>query len=105
MPIQATNGLPDGTRLEKMARSEGRCRVADVGLGEVVSIDCRSFYELITREIARDPWITARGPAGDPVELEIARSGGKSASIELSGKCIHGGADFCAVEIAAGYRF
>ncbi len=54
VPIQAANGLPDGTRLEKMARSEGRCRVADVGLGEVVSIDCRSFYELISREIARD---------------------------------------------------
>ncbi len=83
VPIQAANGLPDGTRLEKMARSEGRCRVANVGLGEIVSIDCSSFYELISREIARDPWITAQGPAADPVELENARTGGKHTRIQL----------------------
>jgi aminopeptidase-like protein/aminoglycoside N3'-acetyltransferase len=84
VPIQASNGLPDGTRMEKIARAEGRCRVAEVGMGEVVSIGCRSFHELISREIARDPWITARGPAGDPVELENVRTGGKEADIRLS---------------------
>ena len=63
VPLHAANALPDGSRLEKLARSLGRCRVAEVGRGEVVSIDCNSFYELISREIARDPWITARGPA------------------------------------------
>jgi aminopeptidase-like protein/aminoglycoside N3'-acetyltransferase len=83
VPIQSANGIPDGTRLEKLARSEDRCRVAEVGRGEVVSIDCNSFYELISRKIARDPWITARGPAGDPVELENARTGGKAACIPL----------------------
>ena len=84
VPIQTANGLPDGTRLENIARTEGRCRVAGVGMGEIVSIGCRSFQELISREIARDPWITARGPAGDPVELENARTGGKETSIRLS---------------------
>jgi aminopeptidase-like protein/aminoglycoside N3'-acetyltransferase len=83
VPIQAENGFPDGTRLEKMAQSEGRCRVAGVGLGEVVSIDCRSFYELISRKIARDPWVTARGPAGDPVELENDRTSGTDARIHF----------------------
>jgi aminopeptidase-like protein/aminoglycoside N3'-acetyltransferase len=83
VPIQAVNGLPDGTRLEKMTRAEGRCRVANVGTGEVVSIDCESFYELISREIAKDPWITARGPAGDPVELENLRTGSKARRIQL----------------------
>jgi aminopeptidase-like protein/aminoglycoside N3'-acetyltransferase len=82
--IGATNGFPNGTRLEKMARSEGRCRVADVGMGEVVSINCRSFYELISREVTRDPWITARGPAGDPLELENARTSRTDAGILLS---------------------
>jgi aminopeptidase-like protein/aminoglycoside N3'-acetyltransferase len=84
VPIQAENGLPNGTRVEKMARRENLSRVVDVGMGEIVCIDCRSFYELISREIARDPWITARGPAGDPVELENARTGRKEASIRLS---------------------
>jgi aminopeptidase-like protein/aminoglycoside N3'-acetyltransferase len=83
VPIRAANGLPDGTRLEKIARSEGRCRVAGVGLGEIVSIDCQSFYELANRELARDPWITARGPAGDPVELENARTSAKDVAIQL----------------------
>jgi aminopeptidase-like protein/aminoglycoside N3'-acetyltransferase len=84
VPIQAANGLPDGSRVEEMARSEGLCRVAGVGMGEVVSIHCRDFYELIRREITQDPWITAHGPAGDPIELERARTGRKNANIHLS---------------------
>jgi aminopeptidase-like protein/aminoglycoside N3'-acetyltransferase len=83
VPIRAANALPNGTRVEKIARSEGLCGVAQVGLGEVISIDCRSFYELIGREIARDPWITARGPAGNPVQLENARTGAKDVRIQL----------------------
>ena len=105
VPIQSVNGLPDGTRLEKIARSEGRCRVADVGMGEVVSIDCKSFYELASRELARDPWITARGPAGDPVELENARTSGQDVPHSASGECVHGGVDFSTMEAAARYRF
>jgi aminopeptidase-like protein/aminoglycoside N3'-acetyltransferase len=83
VPIQTENGLPNGARLAEMARSEGRCCVADVGLGKVVSIDSRSFYELISREIARDPWVTARGPAIDPGTLVAAQSVGKGASVQL----------------------
>jgi aminopeptidase-like protein/aminoglycoside N3'-acetyltransferase len=83
VPINAANGLPDGTRLEKTVRSEGLCRVAKVGLDEVVSIDCKSFYELASRELARDPWITARGPAGDPVELEDTRIDANDVPIQL----------------------
>jgi aminopeptidase-like protein/aminoglycoside N3'-acetyltransferase len=84
MPIQSENGLPDGKRLATMARSEDRCLVAKVGLGELVSIDCRSFHELICREIARDSWITARGPAADPIGLEINRTGSRQDRISLS---------------------
>ncbi len=84
VPIHAANGLSDGRRVEQMARSEGQCLVAEVGLGEVVSIDCRSFYELICREVARDAWVTAQGPAGDPVELESARTKGNDSRIRLS---------------------
>ena len=85
VPIQSPNALPDGTRVERTARAEGRCRVSTVGLIEVVSVDCRSFYELVEREIARDPWVTARGPAGDPLELESSRSGStkRDTSIQL----------------------
>jgi aminopeptidase-like protein/aminoglycoside N3'-acetyltransferase len=83
VPISAINGLPDGTRLEKIVRSEGRCQFAKVGLGEVVSVDCRSFYELANRELSRDPWITARGPAGDPIEIEKARTNTKDCDVHI----------------------
>lgn len=83
VPIQAANGISDGSRLEEIARSEGLCRIAEVGLGEVVSIDSKSFYELIRRELARDPWISARGPAGDPAELENARTNADKVAIQL----------------------
>jgi aminopeptidase-like protein/aminoglycoside N3'-acetyltransferase len=83
VPLQVANALPDGNRLEKLARSQGRCRVAQVGRGEVVSIDCDSFYELISGELALDPWFTARGPAADPVELENVRTGSKARRIQL----------------------
>lgn len=83
VPIRSANGLSDGTRLETVARSEGRCSVAQVGLGEVVSIECSSFYELIRREITQDPRIAARGPAAGSVELVNTRTNGKAAQITL----------------------
>jgi aminopeptidase-like protein/aminoglycoside N3'-acetyltransferase len=83
VPIRASNGFPDGSRLEKTAQSEGLCRVAKVGTGEVSSIDCRSFYGLIAREISRDPWVTAIGPAGDPIELDNSCTSGKAPLIQL----------------------
>jgi len=84
VPIQATNGLPDGARIEQLARFEGLCRVAEVGAGNVAAIDCATFYELISREIARDPWVTARGPAGDPLELERLRIHTRIAEVKFS---------------------
>jgi aminopeptidase-like protein/aminoglycoside N3'-acetyltransferase len=83
VPVQAENGAFDGSRIEKAARSEGLCSVAEVGCGEVVSIDSKSFYELAVREITRDPWVTARGPAGDPIELENTRTNAKDVAIQL----------------------
>ncbi len=65
VPIQAENGIPDGSRIERIARSENVARVARVGASEVVSIECAAFSELIKREMTRDPWTTRRGPAGE----------------------------------------
>jgi aminopeptidase-like protein len=84
VPIQAANGIPDGSRIERIARSEAPACSTHVGTGEVVSVDCLPFYELIKREISRDPWITARGPVGDPIELENGRTCAKTYDIQLS---------------------
>jgi aminopeptidase-like protein/aminoglycoside N3'-acetyltransferase len=73
VPIQADNALPDVTRIETIATKEGLCKVVAVGPLEVSSIGSKDLWSLLCREIARDPWITAKGPSGDPIELEKRR--------------------------------
>jgi aminopeptidase-like protein len=73
--ILADNGFPDGSRLEALARDAGVCRAAGVAEGEQLMEDAREYRDLTMRALADDPWLTARGPAHDPVALEDARVG------------------------------
>ena len=73
--ILSDNGFPDGRRLEAMAREAGVCRATAVGKGEVLVVDAREYCDLTARALDDDPWLTAHGPAGDPVALEEARVG------------------------------
>ncbi len=84
VPIQAENGIPDGSRIDSLARSEGVACAARVGSGEVISVNCAAFRDLIAREIARDPWVTARGPRGNPIELENTRTCARRYNVQLS---------------------
>jgi hypothetical protein len=61
----------------------GVCRAAPVGRGEVLSVEAEAFFELASRELKRDPWFTARGPAGDPLRIEDARTPGKAEAASL----------------------
>ncbi len=81
--IRVPNGDPAGEALEAMARQSGVCRVASVGPGEMVGVDAEEYFALASRELARDPWFTARGPAGDPLALEEARIGGPAVAAVL----------------------
>jgi aminopeptidase-like protein/aminoglycoside N3'-acetyltransferase len=81
--ILAKNGDPSGERLEELARREGVCKVAAVGSGELVVAEADAFFRLTARELARDPWFTAKGPAADPIALEAARTGGPAAEVRL----------------------
>jgi aminopeptidase-like protein/aminoglycoside N3'-acetyltransferase len=71
--ILAENGALDGARAARRAREAGICRVARLGTGEVVCVRADEYFEWLAREITRDRWFVARGPAGDPVALEAAR--------------------------------
>jgi aminopeptidase-like protein/aminoglycoside N3'-acetyltransferase len=84
IPIQTSDSLPDGSRLEKIIRSDNLCRVADIGMGEIVSIDCRRFCELIIQEVTQDPRITDYRPTGNPIMLENAEDRSKNVSVQLS---------------------
>lgn len=64
---------PHLTHLEDAARAAGICRVAAVGREAIRTVECEPLRELIVRELARDPWFTARGPAADPLALETQR--------------------------------
>lgn len=81
--ILAKNGSLDEHRLEKRAREAGLCRVAAVGRGELLGIDSRELFEFTVQALSIDPWLTARGPAGDPVELERARVAGPRHEVNL----------------------
>lgn len=82
--ILAANGALDEHRLEESARKAGICRAAQVGHGEILGAGSRDLFEFTSQAISEDPWLTAKGPAGDPVELERARVAGPCHEIELS---------------------
>lgn len=82
--IQAENGIPDGERVAAIARQEGQLRIAAGCACEIATIPCDSLYELLHREITKDPWITAQGPAGDPIALEDRRTDATQPGVHLS---------------------
>ena len=73
--IKAPNADPHGHRIAGLALEQSWAAVAPVGSGDLVVADAEQYMRLAGRCLASDPWFTARGPAGDPVELERARVG------------------------------
>jgi aminoglycoside 3-N-acetyltransferase len=73
--IWAPNGDPVGEPLEAIALAEGVGRERKVGDTFVQIAHAQPFYDLCVRELIRDPWSTAAGPKGDPVEIERTRVG------------------------------
>ena len=69
----ATNADPNGAPLEELARAQGIRRAAPVGAGELVAVESGPYADLTRMTLRRDPWFSARGPAGDPLALERAR--------------------------------
>ena len=71
--ILAENAAPDGTELERQALAAGVCRAAAVGQGRLLAVECEAYFQFTAEALTRDRWCTARGPAGDPLALEVAR--------------------------------
>lgn len=82
--LLAENAYPDGRRLEARARDIGVCRVAPVGLGEVLVAEAAAYHELTLECLRADPWFTARGPAADPLRLEEERVEAVPPEVRLS---------------------
>ena len=45
-----------------MANINKICKKARVGRGEILSINCHDYLELMERELRKDPWFSVRGP-------------------------------------------
>lgn len=76
--ILADNGIPDGRKMEAMAQKNDLCRLARVGRGQVCSINSEKYLDFGLQALSGEPWLSARGPAGDPLKLERLRVGGKT---------------------------
>jgi aminoglycoside 3-N-acetyltransferase len=64
------NCYPDVEVIEKnlkKANVSNVCKKAKVGRGEILSINCTDYLELMKRELKKDPWFSVRGP---PVNIE-----------------------------------
>jgi aminopeptidase-like protein/aminoglycoside N3'-acetyltransferase len=81
--IMAENAMQDGRRLEAEAIRRDVARRVTVGAGDVIGSRARSLHDLTLELLESDPWATARGPAGDPAELERARVGGRRFDVAL----------------------
>jgi len=81
--LRADNGYPDAAALERLARDRGICRVAPIGAGEMLLVEAGSWHDLVTAELRRNPWATARGPAGDAEALDDAATDAPSHRAEL----------------------
>ncbi len=81
--ILAENGSLDEHRLEGNARKVGVCRAAKLGRGEILGAETRELFDFTLQALSEDPWLTARGPAGDPVELERLRVAGPRYEVNL----------------------
>jgi aminopeptidase-like protein/aminoglycoside N3'-acetyltransferase len=81
--LQAQNGQPDRQKLETLCRSSGKCQSISVGSGEIMCISATELAKLLSAALSKDPWFTAQGPAGNPIELEQARVAGPHLTVNL----------------------
>ncbi len=82
--LRAENGYPDASGLERVARERGVCRAAPVGRGEILMVESVPFHELVAAELVRNPWATARGPAGAAEALDDAATGVPRLQVSLA---------------------
>jgi len=58
----SANSEPDLGRFLRDAREQGLIRYAAVGKGRLAAMRCRAIAERISRLVAADPWVMAKGP-------------------------------------------
>jgi len=67
------NAMPDGVRLADMAVADGVTTTVQLGRNTIFCIGAKDYVEYAGKKLKDDPWLTAAGPAADPIALEEAR--------------------------------
>lgn len=86
--ILAENGIPDGRRLAALAEENHLCRQASLGRGQICCIDSSKYFDFGMQALASDPWLSAKGPAADSLELERVRVGGNVRAVGQEAQCL-----------------
>lgn len=71
--LWGSNADPDGVPLADMTVADGVTRTVDLGRNTLFCIDADAYVEYASAKLAENPWLSAAGPADDPVALEEKR--------------------------------
>ena len=67
------NADPDGVPLADMTVADGVTRTVDLGRNTLFCIDADRYVEYASEKLRENPWLSAAGPAADPLALEEER--------------------------------
>lgn len=67
------NATPDGVPLAGMTVADGVTRTVDIGRNKLFCIDADHYVEYAREKLRENPWLSASGPAANPLALEEQR--------------------------------
>jgi aminopeptidase-like protein/aminoglycoside N3'-acetyltransferase len=74
VPLPTQHASPNRQRIVELVKSSGKCQSVHLGSGELTCMAAEDMAGLLSAALLNDPWYTAEGPAGNPVELEETRA-------------------------------
>ena len=83
VPLLSKNGQADAQELEKILKKKGVCKESKLGRSSVSAIYAKDYFDCGMQELCKNKWLTAVGPAADPVLLEEQRVGVQKFPISL----------------------
>jgi len=70
-------------RLGKMAEERGIWKWVPLGRGRIYVAEYNDYFDFALANQKKDPWLTAMGPAADPIKLEEKRVGAQVKRVNL----------------------
>lgn len=61
---------PDGSALAEMMVRDGVCASAALGRSEIYCVRADAYWDYAQEQIRANPWLSAQGPGGDPLQIE-----------------------------------